>query len=262
LFEEIEAMHQKSVRARIACARLLVALFGVLHGAAGVAHEAHTPAEATLPPPLAARFTQSATDPDGRITRSPDWWLVRDAHSIVAGSPSAGQRERWTRDPATREVSLVRVFDADRRAVEYAHGDLVALRGPGQWAAMAHVIDPQSLGAYRAVGESEVFGRRALLLEAVVGREVVRVTWLPELALAARIERAARDGSGSVFELVALSTTDDAAWAPLIAEPPDDYERIDAADFGDREADPFVQRVEALDARTQRWRRGGAPHMH
>lgn len=225
--------------------------FGIV---AAQAHEFPTPA-------VVARFTSQRVDADGVVMRPTTWCVWREAQRVATGSPSAGVREIWSRDPASGDVSLARVFDGASKVVEYTAGELAARGVDVERASIGTVVDPRSLSMFERAGDRVALGYTANLLRQRRGRDVVELEWIPDLALPARIERSFADGTRSTFTLEAIGDAARQDCAPVVAAVPAEHETLDAADFGDMEGDPFVQQVEAYDERTGRWRVGGA-HPH
>ena len=196
------------------------------------------PATATLPS-QAARYQFQVGN------RSSDWYLIRDARRIVIYDAASGQAKIWEKD-ARGEIEFSRVFAADRRVVEYAPGEVKA-RGPvPDWNALASIVAPSDLAKLRKVGERKVLGRNATILAGKAAGTKVQVWWLPQEGLPAMLQQ----GQGSkAVRLVLRELRPQPASEWNWAEPATlaAYTRLDAADLGDMEYDPFVRKVLHLD---------------
>lgn len=201
-------------------------------------------------PQLAARYQAQV----GK--RSSDWYLIREANRIVIYDTASGQAKVWEKD-ARGEVEFSRVFAADRRVVEYAPGEIKA-RGPvPDWNALASILTPRDLAKLRQVGQRKVLGRNATILTGTAGGSKVQVWWLPQERLPAMLQQ----GHGSkAVRLVLRELRPQAAGEWNWAEPATlaTYARLDAADLGDMEYDPFVQKVLRLDGHSH----GHEAHAH
>lgn len=192
-------------------------------------------ATTTALPSLAARYQFQVGN------RRSDWYLLRDANRIVIYDAASGQAKLWEKD-AHGEIEFSRVFAADRRVVEYAPGEVKA-RGPvPDWNALASIVAPRDLASLRKVGERKVLGRNAIILTGKADGAKVQVWWLPQERLPAMVQQ----GQGSkAVRLVLRELRPQPASEWNWAEPATlaAYTRLDAADLGDMEYDPFVQKV-------------------
>lgn len=199
---------------------------------------ADMPAAAVAPAPapaLAARYELRAG------SRSIDWYLTREAARIETYNAVSRRAEVWERLP-TGGIEYRRIFLDDRKIVEYTPGELKSRRAEPEWATLASLIAPAKIVGLRKTGERTVLGRRALVLEGKIDGVQTRLWWLPEAQLPARLER----GQGKNLVRITLRELHDHApgnW-PLMSEARlSGFGLIDAADFGDMEHDPFVQKV-------------------
>lgn len=194
---------------------------------------------ATALPPLAARYQFQVG------SRKSDWYLIRAANRIVIYDGASSQAKLWEKD-ARGEIEFSRIFTADRRLVEYAPGEVKA-RGPvPDWNALASIVGPRDLAALRKIGERKVLGRNTSILTGTVAGAKLQVWWLASERLPAMVQH----GQGSkavrlvLRELRARPASD---WNWAEPETLAAYSRLDAADLGDMEYDPFVQKVLHLD---------------
>lgn len=220
------------------------------------------PPSAAEAPPLAAEFEARMAVRPGRPAEKTHWYLLREPNRIETGRPRGGVAEIWERD-ARGEISLRRVFHADRRVVEYTAGELKARRLQPSWTTLGSVLDPQTFVSFKRTGTRRVRGGNAVVYQGKRNGERVEVWWLENLSLPARLEQ---QGAAGRFTLTlqALHTPIPPGWPRVDAADLQDYLPMDAADFGDMEYDPFVRKVQQLDAERRRLGRTGhhVGHAH
>jgi len=194
---------------------------------------------ATALPPLAARY-QFQTG-----KRNSDWYLIREANRIVIYDAASGQAKLWEKD-VRGDIEFSRIFTADRRLVEYAPGEIKA-RGPvPDWNALASIVGPRELAGLRKTGERKVLGRNAAVLSGNTAGGKLQVWWLAQERLPAMVQHG--QGSKAVrLVLRELRSQPASEWNWAEPETLAAYARLDAADLGDMEYDPFVQKVLHLD---------------
>jgi hypothetical protein len=232
---------------------LAVLAAAVQAGAADAAHD-HGPALQ----PIAARYQAQVSDGAGRTLGSGDWYIWRDADRIETLRPGAGLAEIWERDQRG-QITLTRVFRHDKRLVEYLPRELKALRIEPSWEVLGTVIDRHNLAALKRVRTVRLSHGPATLYRGEVDGQSMRVWWLKEHGLPARIERRTPDGR-FVLALKSLHPQPPAGWPRSTEVELNEYLRIDAADFGDMAYDPFVQKIERLDVLSGVL--GSAVHAH
>lgn len=204
------------------------------------APSAATPAAAASSmPPLAARYQFQA----GK--HNSDWYLIRDANRIVIYDAANGQAKLWEKD-ARGEIEFSRIFTADRRLVEYAPGEIKA-RGPlPDWNALASIVSPRELAGLRKTGERTVLGRNAAVLTGNTAGGKLQVWWLARERLPAMVQHGQGDKAVRLV-LRELRPQPAREWNWAAPETLASYARLDAADLGDMEYDPFVRKVLHLD---------------
>lgn len=192
-------------------------------------------AESAALPPLAARYQLQI----GK--QRSDWYLIRQAKRIVIYDAANGQAKLWEKN-GDGEIEFSRVFAAERRVVEYASGEIKA-RGPvPDWNALASVIGPRDLAGLHQTGERKVLGQRATVLSGQAAGAALQVWWLARERLPAMVQH----GQGAkAVRLVLRELRQEAPREWNWAEPATlaSYAQLDAADLGDMEYDPFVQKV-------------------
>lgn len=189
--------------------------------------------------PLAARYRATLASAHGP-ERIETWTFHRDARRIALLKPT--EDEVWLRDASG--VRLQRLFHPERRLVDYSAGELRTLRVDARWTALATLFDEALLARLTPLGDGRYAGR--------LGDENLTVQWDGEHRLPRSLERHGGQGRLRLEQLAVRAPT-----APDWPQPtPDrpDYERLDAADFGDLPHDAFVQRLLAREARLG-WRR-------
>ncbi|MCW5624297.1 MAG: hypothetical protein KIT73_06245 [Burkholderiales bacterium] len=236
---------------------LSLLLFGIITSIVNGPVTAHD--DAPDVPSMSARYRLEVTDEECRTRQGPEWWLIRESSRVVTAIPALDQAEVWTRDADTGEVTLERLFHAQRRVIEYTPGELRTRNAEPDWHALGSVLDPDSLKTLEATGTGEWRGRPVTMYRGTIGGERIEVDWLSVERLPLRVDRSTRR-SRSVLTLLALDPSTQRASDEVQRVTPL-YIRLDSADFGDMESDPFVQAVEALDGRNRRWAHGGG-HVH
>lgn len=174
-----------------------------------------------------------------------DWYFLRGPSRIEAVRPSAGVAEVWERDDRG-DVSLKRVFHADRRIVEYVPGELRARRTAPTWAALESVIDPRLRDRLTQSGTVDVPQGKATIYRGTVGAVTIELWWLPRWSLPARMVRQVGERT-ITLSLTALHTEIPAGWPRIDNGTVTDYLVTDVADLGDMHKDPFVTRLLRLD---------------
>lgn len=170
-----------------------------------------------------------------------NWYLIRETDQVKTYNQSRQQGELWRRDAQGR-IEHQRLFPADKKVVEYTQGQLITMKRLPEWDHVATLIDHHERGSLKKTGERQVMGQTAWVLEGKLHGADTIIWWLPVLQLPARMET--RVGAlRSVMELQSTYAQAPAAWNWFDSTVTDQYDRIDASDFGDMESDPFVQRL-------------------
>lgn len=217
----------------------LLLLIGLLFNQTVVGAADGLPAQAAaMPDRLAAHYAVTHS-PIGASAQSGDLYLVRqpDQVEIARGIYT----DVWQRDQRA-ELSLIRVFHQDRKLIEYEPGELRTRHAMAHWPAVNGLFDPRLLGRLAKGATQPYLGRTATAYTGKLGKDDVELLWLEQEALIARYVRSNRDGSLEVA-LKTLQAAPGSAWPPPSLSVAGDYGVIDAADLGDMEYDPFVQRV-------------------
>ena len=200
------------------------------------------PAPAGDPPAIACRF-----ESHGRSGAHDDptphpllFW--RQAGRVEVQDVAAGTGELWLRDAEGR-LTWMRLFHEDRRVIEHVSADLAILDRTDAWPRVASLVDEGVLARLTDRGGRRAMGWAARLYSGEIDGIRTEVTWIPELSVPARIVRHLPSGRQKLV-LAETHAIEDAPFAP-----PDSssYEVIDFADIGDKENDPFLQRVLARD---------------
>jgi hypothetical protein len=134
---------------------------------------------------------------------------------------------------------LVRVFPGEKTTVEYTEGQLRALGTARSWQQLGSLLPahPAKLGL-KLVGTGTFQQRKTQRFEGQLNGERVVVQWLETEQLAAQITL--KNRTITLQKLV--------LGRPALARETETkrYRRIDAADLGDLEHDPFVKRYGSL----------------
>lgn len=195
-----------------------------------------------IAPPLAAQY-RATWQPTGGRARSETWTFHRAARYIALLKP--GEDEVWLRDRSG--VRLQRLFHADRKLVDYSAGELRTLRIDADWRALSTLFDERAMTALRKTGSDRFTGR--------LGDEQVTLQWDRRGRLPVTLVRQGPHGRLQLTRLAVATGPVPAPW-PQPTPDRDDYDRLDAADFGDRSDDPFVRRLLAREVRLG-WRQHG-----
>lgn len=194
-------------------------------------------------PPLVADYSLRTRDRNGRWSAPIAVRLIRTDDRVSLERP--GLSETWRRlDNGSFEFE--RAFDADRRLVDYAGGELHTLGIAVDWDLLRVALDREAVRGLRATGPARKGGVRYRSADGIL------LDWSTQRQLPVRLVRSG-NGQHSLLTLVRTEYTATQAAARLDARIAG-YARIDAADFGDREADPFVQKASQLDV-LHGWRR-------
>jgi hypothetical protein len=193
--------------------------------------------------PLAARYQESRGD--GHTPARPfEWFLTREANSVEIARP--GYIELWARD-ARGVLSWQRIFHDDQKVIEYAPGDLRAMNRDLPWETLNTVVDFRKLRAsLQEVGKISFLDRPAIRYAGKIGNEEVDLIWLEAEQVPGRLLRRGLHTDYSL-RLEELRTEQADDWPKSDLARAQSYEYIDGADLGDREYDPFVKKVQAMD---------------
>lgn len=232
--------------------RELLALFVATPAAL---HARRAMAAADAPPPLSARYAVSTLTKPGARMQQAQWTLHRSADQVALLKGAID--EVWSRDPQGR-VSFQRVFHDHAKVADYSAGELATLGVAVDWNTLATLVDGAEMAALKPAGRSGSGDALRWRLQGLGSSgERLRIDWLPALQLPALLLRTWRDGTSTRIELLAHASAAPADW-PQPGARSAAYLHLDAADFGDMDAEPVVRLSEALDVRSG-WRK---PHAH
>ena len=218
---------------------------------------------ASTPPSAPASTAQHAESPDlaaryrvtwtagGRSAQVQQWQLRRSAAEI-SWIKAAGREEIWRRDRSG--IRLERVLRRDRHVIDYSAGELRTLGVQADWGALGSLFAEADLARLRRLPDPQ---RGAWPhYRGQVGGEQVDLRWDPVARLPVQLLRRSKSGQ-VLYQRLALRGAPAADW-PQAGNGTEDFQRLDAADFGDMDYNPVVRQQEALDERAG-WR---APHKH
>ncbi|HTU60911.1 MAG TPA: hypothetical protein VMF89_20805, partial [Polyangiales bacterium] len=164
---------------------------------------------------------------------------ARDAGRVAYTFGDAAERrfDLWLRRAA--ELRLVRVFPREKTAVEYTEGQLRALGTARSWQHLGSLLPahPAKLGL-KHVGAGTFQQRKTQRFEGELNGDRVVVQWLESEQLPAQLTVKQRTVT---LQKLVLGRPELAPEAETKR-----YRRIDAADLGDLEHDPFVKRYGSL----------------
>lgn len=202
--------------------------------------------------PLAARFSVATFAGNGKPQPASDWFFYRDVGRVETVNPATSTGERWNRDREGR-ISREVFFNADRRILETSFGELKTRNAVPDWQSLSAVVHPRNLAGLSIVGKTTVLGRPATRYARKAERGVIELVWIDSLSLASRVVTRS-GGARRVLTLTELREARGSGWPAAENDGAEDYLRIDVADLGDMEEDPFVARI---------LKQGGAPsHGH
>lgn len=194
--------------------------------------------------PLAVRYLEVRSD-GHTAPRSAEWYFMRATNQVEIGR-GGGYVELWQRDERG-EVSWQRIFHGDRKLIVYTPGQLRTENRALPWETLNSVIDPQTLQEFVAMGKTEFLGRQATRYTGKIGALDVEVVWLDAEQLPASVTHRDRVHTYYHLSLEELRSEPAADWPRSDLARADGYDYIDGSDLGDREYDPFVQKVLAMD---------------
>ena len=219
-------------------------------------------------PDLSARYRVSFQAP-GAPVKSQPWQISRSATEITWFKDS-GTEEIWRRDadaPA-HGIRLERVLRQDRHIIEYSAGELRTLGVVVDWQALGTVLPeaelarlkrqdppqrrPGATAPQRRPGATAPQHYRGKL-----GAEQVDLVWDPVARLPIRLVRQGPTGRVVYQRLAVITPPAQPDW-PSAGAGTDDFQRLDAADFGDMDYNNVVRKQQARDERAG-WR---TPHRH
>lgn len=218
--------------------RLAFPLYAVIVLSAGVAPDGALRAAQASPDLVAVYESSSSRESQNAVRAEQVWNLRREADRVEYRYPAKGYVEIWERTRGG-EIALSGVFTELRRIVNYTSGDLRALGRYPEWAMVGSLIDPAALGRLEHSGGGTVLGRQAQRFIGRVGDEDIEILWLEDNALPALIRQVGPAGE----RRLRLLHLDSLAAGSEGRQETAGYERIDFADMGDNESDPFVKRL-------------------
>lgn len=218
---------------------LALLCLGIMHGAGAHGPNGHpttiiTPAAHDVEP-LAARF-----DLSNNQTRT-TWYLWRDSDAIETTDLATGQSNIWEKQ-GRDDYSYRRIFHRDQRIVEYTPGELRTHNILPDWSKLASVVSPQLLESLKRGPAKMEFGQKSVLYTGTLNGQTVSLWWLEKSRLPAHL-RITGGQQRLELRLRELRTTAPNSWPRASDERISGYNKIDAADLGDMENDPFVARL-------------------
>lgn len=191
-------------------------------------------------PTIAARYRVTLAL-RGQPVRVQQWQLARSA-SQISWIKGPTLTEIWRRDRSG--IRLERLLPQDKHLIDYSAGELRALQVALDWRELGSLIAPADLASLRPL-HAQAQPRTDRHYQGRLGTERITLRWDPLAQLPVRLLR--RSAAGQVlFERTAVHPALPADW-PTADAGSADYQRLDAADFGDMEYNPVVQRAQARD---------------
>lgn len=184
-------------------------------------------------PDISAEFVSTTCANPCKTPQTRDWFFWRAPNRVEIRDASGALGELWTRDNKG-QLSYTYLEPANKRGIEYNPTDLKIIGQQRNWERLASLVSPQYLEKLKPVGKTEVLGYQATLYEGKIKNSKTEVTWIPALALAARIAQTDADQT-TVSELKSLRGTPLPATSEATLAT---YHLIDFADVGDNETSP------------------------
>ena len=201
-------------------------------------------------PDLVARYRVTWTA-RGRAAQVQHWQLQRSATEI-SWIKGGGREDIWRRDRSG--IRLLRVLRNDRHLIDYSAGELRTLGVQADWQALGSLLREADLARLRRLPDPQ---RGAWPhYRGDLDGERVDLRWDPVARLPVQLLRRSKAGQVS-YQRLAPHDLPAADW-PRAGAGTEDFQRLDAADFGDMDYNPVVRREEARDALAG-WR---VPHPH
>ena len=199
-------------------------------------------------PALAAQFRVTLARP-GRPMQQQTWQLNRSS-ALITWRKGPATEELWHRDRSG--IRLERVLRGDRHVIAYSAGELRTLEVAVDWPTLGSLFPAASLALLKPqaplhAGQPQHWAGR-------IGTEQVDLLWDPVALLPIRLARQGPQGR-VLFKRMALHGSAPSDW-PRAGAGTEDFQRLDAADFGDMDYNPVVRRARAEDERAG-WRK---PH--
>ena len=207
-------------------------------------------------PDIAARFRVTLTPRGGRA-QVQQWWLNRSTHEI-GWIKGPNTEEVWRRDSSG--IRLERVMRADRHVIDYSAGEFRTLEVALDWRELGSLFAEHDLDLLTAIKPSSTPiqpiqpTQPTQPIQHYQGRingERVDLLWDARAHLPLRLDRQGKAGR-VLYERVAMHRSVPTDW-PRAGATTDNFQRLDAADFGDMEYNPVVRRAQARDERAG-WR--------
>ena len=223
---------------------VILSCLGLSIMAGAHAHEAHHEHQATAGAssaisqplkPLAARY-----DLSNNKVRT-EWYLWRDADAVETADLATGQNNIWERQ-GKDDYSYRRVFHRDQRVVEYTPGEIRTRNAQPDWVKLASVVSPELLASLKRGPSKMQFGQKSVRYSGTLNGQKIDLWWLEQAQLPARLQIVGPQ-QRMELSLKEIQAEAPAAWPRATDERIASYGKIDAADFGDMESDPFVARV-------------------
>ena len=204
----------------------------------------------TTAPDLAARFRVTWT-PRGRPAQVQQWQLQRSANEI-SWIKGGGREDIWRLDASG--IRLERVLRPDHHVIDYSAGELRTLGVLADWRALGSLLAEADLARLQRLPEHRPGAWPHYRGD--LDSEQVDLRWDPVAKLPVQLLRHGKTGQ-VLYQRLALRDNAPADW-PRAGAGTEDFQRLDAADFGDMDYNPVVRQEEARDALAG-WRK---PHPH
>ena len=196
-------------------------------------------AEQCQPERLGAKYklTQTHSAPASEKSRLMNLWRMQGLVAHVY--PQQEITEVWNQVKDGR-IRPVRYFDHDKRAIEYAPGDLNRGKGDRNWDGKYQMISADLLLSMTTISESGTGCLRQVNYQRQSNGETLQLTWLPELKLVKYFQQTRGDESVR-WQLLEMVSDQNKISQQFTSR--EKYTSTDYADIGDNETDPFFRKM-------------------
>ncbi|WP_419811613.1 hypothetical protein [Bacterioplanoides sp.] len=210
-------------------------LFNVLALCASV----NLTAQECLPDFIGAQYQLIQETSDEASVKERHMQLWRMQGQVAHVYPQQQISEIWNQVRDGR-VRPTRYFDQDKRAIEYAPGDLNRGKGDRNWQSKYQMIPDALLASMTIQSDTGRGCQQEVVYQRQQEGEQLTIVWLPQQKLVKSFERQYQ-GQTSRWQLLDIITDPQVISAEFHQR--EQYLSTDYADIGDNETDPFFRKM-------------------